>query len=98
MTLKEYRSNPALVEYAAGLLASKKFRELLETIRAEHPKNYRILARGQPESDHALFLGRILGFDEFDNNLMAAAVPEAPASEPIQATFAPEPVTEQTGE
>jgi hypothetical protein len=94
MTLKEYRSNPALVQYAQGLFASKKFQQLLEAVRNEHPKNYRTNVRGLPESDHAINLGRVYGFDEFDNTLMSTAMPEIPENQTLEATFPP-PLTEE---
>lgn len=89
MTLKEFRSNPSLVEYAASLMADPRFQQLLAVLDGEHPKNYRTLARGLPETDHTLMLGRVFGYDEYRNNLAAAAVLEGPQAVPLMATFEP---------
>ena len=74
MKLDQYRTDPALVEYASKLLATAKFKILLETLMEEHPRFYR---EGIPTRDETAShkLGRIEGYDEFVANLLAAGTP-----------------------
>jgi hypothetical protein len=88
MNLKDFRSQPALVEYAAKTLSNPKFKVLLEVMREEHPKNYRNEKDLREESANKK-LGRIEGYDEFEANLLAAAVPEMASHEEPEATFQP---------
>ena len=90
MTLEQFRSNPALVGFASSLFASDSFKVLLQAMEEEHPRHFRTLAKGLPESDHAITLGRIWGYDEFRNTLMSAANPAAPKATPMPATFSTE--------
>ncbi len=71
MKLDQYRSDPALVEYAAKLLSQPRFKVLLDTLLEEHPRFYR---EGIPTRDETAShkLGRIEGYDEFVANLLAA--------------------------
>lgn len=89
MTLKEFRSNKDLVEYAQAIFNQKKFKLLLEALAEAHPKNFRFTRPGLPESDHALLLGRIFGYDECINTLLSAATMEDNVIQPLVPTFAP---------
>lgn len=88
MTLKQFRSTPSLVEYASKTLNNPKFRVLLEVLREEHPKNYRTEKDLREESANKK-LGRIEGYDEYEANLLSAAVPEVVIDTDVPATFAP---------
>ena len=86
MTLKQFRSQPALVEYASKLISNPKFQLLMEALREEHPKNYR--AKGEHIGDNAHHkLGRIEGYDEYESNMLLAAVADTPVSQEIEASF-----------
>lgn len=93
MNLKEFRSNPSLVEYASKLFSNSKFQLLLEALRVEHPKNYRAQHGHVGDNAHHK-LGRIEGYDEYETNMLMAAVAETPMAEQLQASFQP-PETEQ---
>lgn len=88
MTLKEFRTQPALVEFAARTLNNPKFKMLLEVLREEHPKNYRDSKDIREESANKK-LGRIEGYDEYEANLLASGVPEIELSAELEATFQP---------
>lgn len=86
MNLSQFRQNPELVAYAAKLIAQPRFQALLAALREQHPKNFRGL--GEHIGDNAHYkLGRIDGYDEFDNNLMSAAIPKAETNAPLEPTF-----------
>lgn len=89
MTLKEFRNSTTLVAYAKSIFEQENFKLLLEAVRNEHPKNYRPSTRGLLESDHAINLGRVYGFDEFDNTLMSAATFEVEQDTSLLPTFEP---------
>jgi hypothetical protein len=85
MRLDQFRQSEEMVTYAAKLLASAKFKVLLEMLQDEHPKNYR--QRGQEIGDSASYtLGRINGYDELIDNIKAASVAALPEIQ-LEATF-----------
>ena len=89
MTLQEFRSRPDLVEYANSIFSQKKFKLLVEALNDSHPKNFRSTRAGLPESDHALLLGRIFGYDECINTLLSAATMTPIIDQTLTPTFAP---------
>jgi hypothetical protein len=59
---------------------------LREALRESHPKNFR--SQGQHIGDNAHYkLGRIDGYDEYENNLVTAGILELPSSHTLTSTF-----------
>ena len=87
MKLDDFRSNPDLVGYAAKLLASPKFKALLEMLREEHPKNYVSPVVTEESASHKL--GRIEGYDMYESNLMASGVASINQNALPQPSFQP---------
>lgn len=90
-----FRRNPDLVDYANKLVATAKFKLLMEALRDAHPKNFR--QAGEHIGDNAHYkLGRIDGYDEFENNINLAAVPMDEPSSHLEATFSYEAALPET--
>ncbi len=89
MTLDQFRTDKGLVAWSQQLLKTPEFVLLLECLREGHPKNYRTSMKGLPISDHAIQLGRIYGYDEFESNLLSAATLVQPPSSTLVPTFEP---------
>lgn len=88
MTLEQFRSDKQLVSWFAAVAATAQFGQLLEALRDSHPKNFR--ARGEHLGDNAHYkLGRIDGYDEFENNLLSA-MQQRLVTELVAAAYQPE--------
>jgi hypothetical protein len=86
MTLDQFRSDKQLVSWCAALFQTSQWQVLREALRESHPKNFR--AQGQHIGDNAHYkLGRIDGYDEFENNLISAGTPNIFTEPVIASTF-----------
>ncbi len=86
MNLEQFRSDKALVGWCQNLFSTEQWKLLREALRESHPKNFR--SQGQHIGDNAHYkLGRIDGYDEFENNLVTAAVPETLPAHLLASTF-----------
>lgn len=86
MTLDEFRSDKQLVGWCKALFQTSQWQLLREALRESHPKNFR--AQGQHIGDNAHYkLGRIDGYDEFENNLISAGTFNAVLETPLASTF-----------
>lgn len=86
MTLDEFRSDKQLVRWCQNLFQTPQWLLLRDALRESHPKNFR--AQGQHIGDNAHYkLGRIDGYDEFENNLIAAGTFNALLETAVGSTF-----------
>lgn len=89
MTLDEFRSDKQLVSWWAAVSQTSQWQLLREALREGHPKNFR--QQGQHIGDNAHYkLGRIDGYDEFDNNLTEASVQKTLVDIVLASTFKPD--------
>jgi hypothetical protein len=89
MTLDQFRSDKQLVSWCQQLFQTPNWQRLRDALRESHPKNFR--AQGQHIGDNAHYkLGRIDGYDEFENNLISAGILNIPADQTISSTFKPD--------
>lgn len=89
MTLDQFRADKQLVSWWAAVSETSQWQLLREALRESHPKNFR--AQGQHIGDNAHYkLGRIDGYDEFDNNLASAGHPSTIVETVLASTFKPD--------
>ncbi len=86
MTLDQFRTNKELVNWCQALFATDQWKLLKEALRESHPKNYR--SQGQHIGDNAHYkLGRIDGYDEYENNLISAAIMDILPTQLLESKF-----------
>ena len=89
MTLDQFRSDKQLVGWCQAPFQTSQWQVLREALRESHPKNFR--AQGQHIGDNAHYkLGRIDGYDEFENNLITAGIFASLTDQTISSTFKPD--------
>lgn len=89
LRMDQWRSSPELVTYAQRLFATPEFQTLVGVLRSESPSNYG-LNIGATHDDQIAHSYKAAGYNLCLNNLDAFARIET-HSEPIEATFEPEP-------
>lgn len=86
MTITEWRSNEELVSWAAKLFRSANWKALKETMENSHVRHGQLRPLGPSEVDCSRQLGKIEGWDLYQNTLESAGTKDTPAVQ-LEATF-----------